>query len=74
MALATLCSKLRQRPEGKGLSFTAFIVNHGLRSGSGDEALTVATYLKEIGASRQAGYTYIRSAKTQQICLPRSSP
>ena len=51
MALATLCSKLRRSSEGKGLSFTAFIVDHGLRAGSGDEALTVATYLKQIGAS-----------------------
>lgn len=53
MALATLCSKLRQSPAGKGLSFTAFIVDHGLRSGSSDEALTVATYLKHIGASNE---------------------
>ena len=53
MALATLCSKLRQSPEGKGLSFTAFIVDHGLRSGSDDEAHTVATYLKAIGASEK---------------------
>lgn len=51
MALATLCSKLRRSPEGKGLSFTAFIVDHGLRAGSGDEALTVAAYLEQIGAS-----------------------
>jgi len=48
MALATLCSKLRQSSAGTGLSFTAFIVDHGLRLGSDDEALTVATYLKEI--------------------------
>ena len=51
MALATLCSELRRCPEGKELSFTAFIVDHGLRPGSGDEALAVATYLKQIGAS-----------------------
>jgi tRNA(Ile)-lysidine synthase len=50
MALATLCSKLRQSPEGSGLSFTAFIVDHGLRPGSDDEALKVATLLKNIGA------------------------
>ena len=50
MALATLCSKLRQNPEGKELSFTAFIVDHGLRPGSDEEALTVASYLKQIGA------------------------
>jgi len=51
MALATLCSELRQRPEGKALSFTAFIVDHGLRPGSGDEAVTVANHLKHIGSS-----------------------
>jgi tRNA(Ile)-lysidine synthase TilS/MesJ len=54
MALATLCSKLRQSPAGKGLSFTAFVVDHGLRPGSDDEARTVATYLKNIGASSYA--------------------
>jgi tRNA(Ile)-lysidine synthase TilS/MesJ len=48
MALATLCSKLRQSPEGSGLSFTAFIVDHGLRSGSDDEALKVAQLLENI--------------------------
>jgi len=51
MALATLCSKLRQSPAGGGLSFTAFIVDHGLRPGSDDEALTVASYLEQIGTS-----------------------
>jgi tRNA(Ile)-lysidine synthase len=50
MALATLCSKLRQSPEGSGLSFTAFIIDHGLRPGSDDEALKVAQLLKNIGA------------------------
>jgi tRNA(Ile)-lysidine synthase TilS/MesJ len=50
MALATLCSKLRQSPEGRGLSFTAFIIDHGLRPGSDDEALKVAQLLKKIGA------------------------
>jgi tRNA(Ile)-lysidine synthase TilS/MesJ len=49
MALATLCSKLRQSPEGSGLSFTAFIIDHGLRPGSDDEALKVAKLLKNIG-------------------------
>jgi len=56
MALATLCSKLRQTSDGKGLSFTAFIVDHGLRSGSDDEARTVATHLKLIGTSCHVVY------------------
>jgi tRNA(Ile)-lysidine synthase TilS/MesJ len=58
MALATLCSKLRQSPAGTGLSFTAFIVDHGLRPGSDDEALTVAMHLKQIGTSRYAVYIW----------------
>jgi tRNA(Ile)-lysidine synthase TilS/MesJ len=56
MALATLCSKLRQSSEGKGLSFTAFIVDHGLRSGSDDEARTVAMHLKKIGMTWHSIY------------------
>jgi tRNA(Ile)-lysidine synthase TilS/MesJ len=56
MALATLCSQLCQRPEGKALSFTAFIVDHGLRPGSDDEALTVAAYLNDIGTASCAKF------------------
>lgn len=49
MALATLCSKLRQTDEGKELSFRAFIVDHALRRGSDEEARKVAEYLKRLG-------------------------
>lgn len=49
MALATLCSRLR-RDLGSGAPiFTGFIVDHGLRSGSREEALQVARYLKDLG-------------------------
>jgi tRNA(Ile)-lysidine synthase len=49
MALATLCSGLRESSQhGKHLSFTAFIVDHGLRSGSHDEALEVAEFLDQL--------------------------
>lgn len=49
MALATLCSKLRKTSEGGGLTFTAFIVDHALRTGSDHEALRVSKYLKQLG-------------------------
>jgi hypothetical protein len=49
MALSTLCSKLRKTPEGSDLFFTAFIVDHELRPGSADEALTVAKHLEQLG-------------------------
>lgn len=49
MALATLCSALRDSQNGKsGLSFTAFVVDHGLRSGSREEAVQVAGYLDQL--------------------------
>jgi hypothetical protein len=52
MALATLCSGLRKSSQqGKVLSFTAFIVDHGLRAGSRDEAVQVANYLDQLGMS-----------------------
>jgi len=52
MALATLCSGLRRRSSQQGeeaLSFTAFVVDHGLRAGSRDEALKVAGFLDRLG-------------------------
>lgn len=58
MALATLCGKLRNSPKGKQISFTAFIIDHGLRPGSDEEALTVAGYLKQIGAFHYAVYQF----------------
>jgi len=48
MALATLCSALRESQQGKALSFTAFIVDHGLRPGSREEAVKVAGYLDQL--------------------------
>jgi hypothetical protein len=52
MALATLCSGLRRRSsqqQGEALSLTAFVVDHGLRAGSRDEALEVAGFLDALG-------------------------
>lgn len=74
MALATLCSQLRQSQEGSGLSFTAFIVDHGLRQGSDEEALTVAKNLKQLGRFQQFKNTQVTFVtKIWQTCLPGSS-
>lgn len=51
MALATLCSRLRDEQCVEALSFTAFIVDHGLRSGSDEEALKVAKHLEQLSRS-----------------------
>jgi len=49
MALATLCSRLRESSlHRKALFFTAFIVDHGLRDGSRDEATKVAGFLDQL--------------------------
>ena len=60
MALATLCSGLRESSQhGKALSFTAFIVDHGLRAGSRDEAVQVASHLGQLSMpSSHLGYLY----------------
>lgn len=51
MALATLCSRLRDQQRNGALSFTAFIVDHGLRPGSDEEALKVANHLEQLSMS-----------------------
>lgn len=51
MALAAMCSRLRDDQCGEALSFTAFIVDHGLRSGSDEEALEVAKHLEQLSMS-----------------------
>ncbi|KAM0715977.1 hypothetical protein Q7P37_008491 [Cladosporium fusiforme] len=48
MALATLCSQLRREHADGAPSFTGFIVDHGLRPGSREEALQVAKYLTDM--------------------------
>lgn len=49
MALATLCSQLRREHADGAPSFTGFIVDHGLRPGSREEAVQVAKYLTDMG-------------------------
>ena len=62
MALATLCSGLRQSSQkGKALSFTAFIVDHGLRAGSRDEAVKVADFLNQLSI-RNSHLEYLYTA------------
>ena len=52
MALATLCSRLRDEHETSSPAFTGFIVDHGLRPGSREEALLVAEHLRMLGRFR----------------------
>jgi tRNA(Ile)-lysidine synthase TilS/MesJ len=74
MALATLCSGLRECSQhGKPPSFTAFIVDHGLRSGSRDEALKVARFLEQLSmpVCRTNGEKILTLGLAQK-CPPRS--
>lgn len=55
MALAVLCSNLKSAPPEsvsqvvRDIHFQAFIVDHGARPGSIEEALRVSVVLKSIG-------------------------
>lgn len=51
MALALLCSKLKSSREilSSKLDFHAFVVNHGARTGSSEEAQNVANALRRLG-------------------------
>ena len=49
MALASLCAKIQQRDLIRGLSFRAFVVDHGARAGSSEEAEAVSKVLLQKG-------------------------
>jgi tRNA(Ile)-lysidine synthase len=63
MALASLCSQVQRLPRGLNMecpsdfkilpeySFQAFIVDHGVRKGSGEEAAAVSKVLDSRGNS-----------------------
>lgn len=51
MALATICSGLQTRHQEFENAFTGFIVDHGVREGSDQEAQNVAVELERIGIS-----------------------
>lgn len=50
MALAYLCSQIQAKKLVRGLSVTAFVVDHRAREESSHEAKTVSSWLKKLGA------------------------
>jgi hypothetical protein len=67
MALASLCSRLTQHATSGpaawplDLKFRAFIVDHGVRKGSGVEAIAVLTLLQSLGTSSRVYSIHLKA-------------
>lgn len=76
MALASLCSQLQSRPNGPVQArFRAFVVDHGVRATSKDEASSVAKILesKSDPAHPLSSFSNISGTNTFQIYQHRFS-
>ena len=69
MALAFLFQQLRELDMAPDLDLTALIVDHGNRSDSAEEALTVSTWLKDLSWVSCDANVYLLTLR--QISNPR---
>jgi len=59
MALAYLCRQMEQMSDPGVVSFTAFVVDHKARPESSQEAIKVASWLRDMGMFLSSCYHFL---------------